>query len=69
MQTAVGFPVLIRAFRLAQVVEGLRPHAISNYTLEVERFATHFSGRFTGADGIVDSAVFQRPVGRQAEHW
>ena len=45
MQTAVGFPVLIRAFRLAQVVEGLRPHTISNYTRDVERFGTHFSGR------------------------
>ena len=42
MQTAVGFPVLIRAFRLTLTVEGLRPHTIHNYTKAVERFATHF---------------------------
>ena len=29
MQTAVGFPVLIRAFRLTLTVEGLRPHTVS----------------------------------------
>ncbi len=41
MQTAVGFPVLIRAFRLALTVEGLRPHTVYNYVRDVERFAHH----------------------------
>ena len=45
MQTAVGFPVLIRAFRLTLGVEGLRPHTIHNYTRDVERLAAHFEGR------------------------
>jgi len=45
MHTAGGFPVLIRAFRLALIVEGLRPHTIHNYTKDVERFATHFQHR------------------------
>lgn len=45
MQTAVGFPVLIRAFRLALTVEGLRPHTVYNYTRDAERFATYFESR------------------------
>ena len=45
MHTAVGFPVLIRSFRLALTVEGLRPHTIDNYIRDVERFTTHFQGR------------------------
>ena len=45
MLTAVGFPVLNRAFRLALTVEGLQPHTISNYTRDVERFTAHFKGR------------------------
>ena len=45
MQTAVGFPVLIRAFRLALTVEGLRPHTVYNYTRDAERLATYFQSR------------------------
>ncbi len=45
MPTAVGFPVLIQAFRLALTVEGLRLHTVHNYTRDVERFASHFQGR------------------------
>ena len=45
MHTAVGFPVLIRSFRLALIVEGLQPHTISNYVRDVERFAESFPGR------------------------
>jgi len=45
MQTAVGFPVLIRAFRLALTVEGLRPHTVYNYTRDAERLATYFESR------------------------
>jgi len=45
MQTAAGFPVLIRAFRLALVVEGLRPHTVYNYTRNAERLATYFQDR------------------------
>ena len=39
MVTAVGYPVLIRGFRLALSVEGLRPKTIANYVRDVERFA------------------------------
>lgn len=45
MQTAGGFPVLIRAFRLTLTVEGLRPHTIHNYTKDVDRFVHHYQGR------------------------
>ena len=45
MQTAGGFPVLIRAFRLALVVEGRRPHTVYNYTRNAERLATYFQDR------------------------
>ena len=45
MQTAVGFPVLISAFRLSLTVEGLRPHTVHNYTREAERLAAYFQGR------------------------
>jgi len=45
MHTAVGFPVLIRAFRLALTVEGLRSHTIHNYTRDAERFASQFQDR------------------------
>ena len=45
MPTAVGFPVLIRAFRLALSAEGLRAHSIDNYTKDGERFATYFLDR------------------------
>ena len=39
MVTAVGYPVLIRGFRLALSVEGLRPKTIAKYVRDVERFA------------------------------
>ena len=45
MQTAGGFRVLIRAFRLTLTVEGLRPHTIHNYTKDVGRFVHHYQGR------------------------
>ena len=45
MQTAGGFPVLIRAFRLALTVEGLRPHTVYNYTHCAENFGVHFRSR------------------------
>ena len=45
MQTAVGFPVLIRASPLALTVEGLRPHTVYNYTRDAERLATYFQSR------------------------
>ena len=43
MNTAVGYPVLIRGFRLALTVEGLKPHTIDNYNRDVERFTAHHS--------------------------
>ena len=39
MDTAVGYSVYIRGFRLALAVEGLKPHSINNYVRDVERFA------------------------------
>ncbi len=65
MQTAVGFPVLNRAFRLAITVEGLQPHTISNYTRDVERFSTHFKGRkpkSISASDIIKGDLEKRPV-------
>ena len=41
MHTAVGYPVLIRGFRLALSVEGLRPHTVDNYVRDVQRFAEY----------------------------
>ena len=45
MVTAVGYSVLLRGFRLALSVEGLRPHTISCYVRDVERFAHHHQGQ------------------------
>ena len=45
MDTAVGYSVLIRGFRLALSVEGLKPHTIACYLWDAERFAAHYAGR------------------------
>ena len=54
MDTAVGSSVLVRAFRLALSVEGLKPKTISDYVREVERLGTFLNGRpfetVTGTD-------------------
>ncbi len=52
MFTAVGSSVLIRGFRLALTVEGLKPHTVDNYVRDVERFAQHHPDLFqvTAAD-------------------
>jgi len=52
VDTAVGSSVLIRGFRLALTVEGLKPHTVDNYVRDVERFALHHSDLFqaTSAD-------------------
>ena len=42
MHTAVGYSVLIRGFRLALGVDGLKPHTISNYCRDVERLADYY---------------------------
>jgi len=52
MDRAVGYSVLIRGFRLALSVEGLRPHTVDNYVRDVERF----SGFHGGAPASVTSA-------------
>ena len=39
MFTAAGYQVLIRGFRLALSVEGLKPRTIENYVRDTERFA------------------------------
>lgn len=45
VQTAAGFPVLIRAFRLALSVEGLRPRTVQNYVRDIEQFAARLDGQ------------------------
>ena len=45
MHTAVGSSVLIRAFRLALTVEGLKPHTVQTYVRTAERCAAHSNGR------------------------
>ena len=41
MVTAVGYSVLLRGFRLALSVKGLKPHTIRCYVRDVERVAHH----------------------------
>jgi len=53
MDTAVGSPHLIRAFRLALQVGGLRPHTIANYVRDAERFA-RFKGEHPLGSSIPD---------------
>ncbi|MDA1257436.1 MAG: tyrosine-type recombinase/integrase [Chloroflexi bacterium] len=45
MVTAVGCSGLVRAFRLALSVEGLKPKTVSDYVREVERIATFLDGQ------------------------
>ena len=45
MDTAVGYSVLLRGFRLDLSVDGLKPHTISNYVRDAERFASLHAGR------------------------
>ena len=45
MVTAVGCSGLVRAFRLALSVEGLKPKTVNDYVREVERIATFLQGR------------------------
>jgi site-specific recombinase XerD len=45
MYTAGGFSALLRGFRLALTVEGLRPHTIHSYLRDVERFTESVDGR------------------------
>ena len=42
---AAGFPVLLKGFRLALAVEGLRPKTVNNYLRDVERFTERVDGR------------------------
>lgn len=54
MDTAVGNSGLIRAFKLALSVEGLKPKTVSDYVREAERLAKFLDGRpiesVTGTD-------------------
>lgn len=45
MDTATGYPVLIRAFRLALTVEGLRPRTVQNYVGSAQQFAAHLGDK------------------------
>jgi len=54
MDTAVGSSVLVRAFKLALTVEGLKPKTVSDYAREAERLGKFLDGRpfvsVTGTD-------------------
>ena len=43
MDTAAVWSAQVRGFRLALMVEGLRPHTIRNYVGPAERFAQELS--------------------------
>ena len=45
MFTTVGYSVLVRGFRLALSVEGLKPHTINNYVRDIGRFAAAHEGQ------------------------
>ena len=59
MFTAVGYSVLIRGFRLALSVEGLKPRTIENYVSDTERFA---------APGPPDEVVIMEPAVGAGRH-
>jgi hypothetical protein len=75
--TGTTWSALIRGFKLALIVEGLRPHTIHNYTLAVERFAnglpkapnkiTHSDIReytlHSQADGYVAKTIYEAQLG------
>jgi integrase/recombinase XerC len=44
MDTAFGFSVYVRSFRLSLSVEGLKPHTVRCYVRDVERFVAHYGG-------------------------
>ncbi len=44
MHTAVDWSTLTRGFRLALTIQGLRPHTVTNYVRDVERFARSVDG-------------------------
>jgi integrase/recombinase XerD len=62
MFTAVGSSVLIRGFRLALTVEGLKSHTVDNYVRDVERLAQHHQDLFlvTAADVRAYILTFQK---------
>ena len=57
MNTAVGSSVLVRAFRLALSVEGLKPKTISDYVREVERLGTFLDGRPLDGRPLISEVV------------
>ncbi|MCH7739765.1 MAG: site-specific integrase [Chloroflexi bacterium] len=42
MDTAVGCSPLIKSFQLSLIADGLKPHTISCYIRDVERFLNYF---------------------------
>lgn len=57
MFTAIGSSVLIRGFRLALSVEGLKPHTVDNYVRDVERFAQRYPDLFQVAAADVRAYI------------
>ncbi len=72
MQTAGGFSALLRGFRLALTVEGLRPHTIHSYLRDVERFAEYVGTRhpcsiFPSDMKLASSRMERQPAYGEAE--
>ena len=72
MDTAAVWSAQVRGFRLALMVEGLRPHTIRNYVGPVERFAQELSDtlpqRVSPADIRLFTASLQERVSAKTVH-
>jgi len=66
MERAGGLSGLIRGFKLALTVEGLRPSTISHHVRDVQRFADHFQARSAGS--LTSTDVREYIVAFQADH-
>ena len=72
MDTAAVWSAQVRGFRLALMVEGLRPHTIRNYVGPVERFAQELGDtppqRVSPADVRLFTASLQERVSAKTVH-
>ena len=58
MDTADGWAVLVRGFRLAPTVQGLRPSTVSHYVADVKRLADHMDGKEVGSVSKSDLSAY-----------
>jgi site-specific recombinase XerD len=66
METAGGFSGLLRGFRLALSVEGLRTSTVEHYVRDAQRFAAHVDHRSPRSITTADLRAYL--VGFQADH-